>query len=352
MNELQVKTIKLEPATIVFNHKEIEKELDATLERYANLVFTEENTTDLRNTIAEIRKGQNALNRYRIDTKKELNKPADEFDTTVKGLDEKFKSVLNPLLEQQSEFEETRKAEKRKAVQEIIDQVIEEFELDHERADEIQIIDSYLTKSKSIKSITDELTAQATNLKLQQDKEKADKSVIETTVKLANSENDLSLSAEAYIRLLDFQDVERVKDQIENDSKKEVEARELAVKRELEKIERKKEQERLAEEKQKLQEAIEERAAEREVEQPSLEPEEKVGFEQVPLSSAPSSISDDSPSANPFGRGAVFESAVNPFAEKIRTFEVTYKIKATNDELQELVTFMTDKGIKFEVVEI
>src|SRR5690625_3719183 len=251
MNELQVKTIKLEPATIIFNHKEIEKELDATLERYANLVFTEENTTDLRNTIAEIRKGQNALNRYRIDTKKELNKPADEFDTTVKDLDKKFKDVLKPLLEQQAEFEETRKEEKRIQVQEIIDQVIEEFELDHLRQEELEIIDSYLTKSKTIKSITDELTSQATLLKAQQDKEKADKSMIETTVKLANSESDLSLSVEAYIRLLDFQNVEKVKEQIENDAKKEVEARELAVKRELERIEREKkqkeEQERLKE---------------------------------------------------------------------------------------------------------
>src|SRR5690625_1652808 len=251
MNNLQVKTTKLEPAVINFNHEIVEKELERNLEKYKNLTFTEDNTTELRKTLAELRKWRDVVDDYRKSTKKKLNEPVDEFENKCKSLVSKFNDVLDPLNDQLKSFEETRKAEKRKAVQEIVDQVIEEFELDHERADEIEIIDSYLTKSKTIKSITDELTAQATNLKLQQEKEKADKSVIETTAKLANSENDLSLSVEAYIRLLDFQDVEKVKEQIGNDAKKEVEARELAVKRELEKIEREKkqkeEQERLKE---------------------------------------------------------------------------------------------------------
>lgn len=327
MSNLQIETIKLEPAVITFNHKEIEKELDATLEKYANLVFTEENTTDLRTTIAEIRKGQNALNRYRIDTKKELNKPADEFDTTVKGLDEKFKSVLNPLLEQQTEFEETRKAEKREMVQEIIDQVIEEFELDHERADEIEIIDSYLTKSKTIKSITDELTAQATNLKLQQDKEKADKSVIETTVKLANAESELSLSVEAYIRLLDFEDVEKVKEQIENDAKKEVEARELAVKRELERIEREKEQERLKE-----IAAAEKEKIIKETQKVDVTPVPEVSNDEVSL-----------PFDNPFDEPAI--EFANPFTNESNEYTEIWIITGSTRDFAKLEKFMAENEI-------
>src|SRR5690625_2857460 len=336
MNNLQVKTTELKPAVITFNHEEISRELDATLEKYANLVFTEENTTDLRNTIAEIRKGQNALNRYRIDTKKELNKPADEFDTTVKELDKKFKDVLKPLLDQQAEFEETRREEKRKAVQEIIDQVIEEFELDHLRQEEIQIIDSYLTKSKTIKSITDELTAQATLLKAQQDKEKADKSMIETTVKLANSENELSLSVEAYIRLLDFQNVEKVKEQIENDAKKEVEARELAVKRELERIEREKKQK---EEQERLKELA---AAEKE----KVKQEEEV--EQVP--SAP--IIDDLPFSNPFDNEPAFEQMPNPFEVKVQPkgLERELSITCTDDEYIKLIDFLKSNNYDWKVL--
>ena len=334
MNNLQVKTTELKPAVITFNHEEISRELDATLEKYANLVFTEENTTDLRNTIAEIRKGQNALNRYRIDTKKELNEPANEFDATVKELDKKFDTVLKPLIKQQAEFEETRRKEKRKVVQEIIDEIIEEFELDHLRQEELEIIDSYLTKSKSIKSITDELTSQATLLKAQQDKEKADKDTIETTVKLANAENELSLSVEAYIRLLDYQDVEKVKEQINNDAKKEVEARELAVKRELEKIEREKKQK---EEQERLKELA---AAEKE----KIKQEEKV--DQEPLNTPPS----DKPIANPFAQEIdtwdveVDSNSVlgNPFAIKTKPegLERNLSITCTDDEYIKLIDFL------------
>src|SRR5690625_5884932 len=58
MNNLQVKTTELKPAVITFNHEEISRELDATLEKYANLVFTEENKTDLRNTRSEEKKSE------------------------------------------------------------------------------------------------------------------------------------------------------------------------------------------------------------------------------------------------------------------------------------------------------
>lgn len=327
MNNLQIKTTKLEPATIVFNHKEIEKELDNTLDKYRDLIFTEENTTDLRNTIADLRKGQSALNRYRIDTKKELNKTGNEFDVTVKELDSKFVSVISPLVEQQSEFEETRKAEKFEKVQALLNDIAESFELDHEYIDQLEIADSFLTKSKSIKSITEELTAQAELLRLKQDKVKSDKEAIETTVKLANAENDMTLSYEAYIRLLEFQEVEKIKEQIANDVKKEIANREHKL-----------EQERIKRE----------QAEERERKRAELkqEPFVEEKNDQVPLSSTTSTMSIDD---LPFDDIDDFDPQADPFADDYTHDERVYAVNGTTEQLENLQEYMNRNNLDWSV---
>lgn len=325
MNNLQIKTTKLEPATIVFNHKEIEKELDNTLAKYRDLIFTEENTTDLRNTIADLRKGQSALNRYRIDTKKELNKTGNEFDVTVKELDSKFVSVISPLVEQQIEFEETRKAEKFEEVQAILNDIAESLELDHEYIDQLEIADSFLTKSKSIKSITEELTAQAELLRLKQDKVKSDKETIETTVKLANAENDMSLSFEAYVRLLEFQEVEKIKEQIANDVEKEVANREYKL-----------EQERIKKE----------QAEERKQAELKNEPVVGVKHDQAPLSSTTSSLSIDD---LPFSDIDDFDPQADPFADDYTHDERVYAVNGTIEQLNNLQEYMNRNNLDWSV---
>ncbi len=322
MNELQVKTIEIEPAVIKFNYEDIEKELENSLKKYKGLVFSEGNETDLRKTIAELRKGKNAVDRYRIDTKKELNLPIKEFEEKCKQLDEKFTSVIDPLVEQQKEFEAKRKAEKLEKLEKIRIEHIENYGLDEEYHHEVVIEDSMLTKSASLKQSGESLEFKVKNLKMLQDKKEADKDVITTSVKLANAENELSLSIDAYIRLLDYQDVEAVKEQISSDANKEVETREQ------ERIEK----ERLESEKQAKLERIEQEMKE------SIEQEDKAIQESV-VEEEPAF--DDIPFSDPF--------MDDPFAVE-PTFEVVYKIKASNDDLQELNSYLTSKGIVFEVI--
>lgn len=335
MNELQVKTIEITPAVVEFNHEEIERELEVSLKKYKGLVFSEDAATDLRKTIAELRKGKNAVDRYRIDTKKKLNEPVKAFEDKCKQLDAKFESVIVPLVEQQNEFEEKRRAEKLEQLEKIRLEHIENHALDEEYHNRVIIDDSMLTKSATLKQSGDSLEFQVKNLKMEQDKKAADKEIVLTTVKLANSENDLSFSADAYIRLLDYQDISSVKEQINNDANAAVKQRE---KEQAEK-------ERAEREKQAELERIE-REAKESIEVEGKEPKQTVieeEFDKVPLSNAPASVSiDDIPFADdPFMK--------DPFAEE-QVFEVTYRIIALNDELQELNNFLTDKGIAFEVI--
>lgn len=225
MNELQVKTIELNPAKVVFNHEEIEKDLEKNLQKYSGLTFTEDDAVECRSTIAELRKGKKAVDEYRKKTKKELTAPVTEFENKCKELNKKFDDVINPLVEQNEEFEKKRRDEKREKVHELLAQIIEEFDLEEKYAAQLAIEDSFLTKSKTMKTIEEELSTSAEHLKMQQDKAESDKQVISSSVKLANSEHDVTLSESAYISLLEFKDVKAIQAQISADTNQIIEER-------------------------------------------------------------------------------------------------------------------------------
>lgn len=329
MNELQVKTIEITPATIEFNHEEIEKELEISLKKYEGLVFSEDAATDLRKTIAELRKGKNAVDRYRIDTKKQLNEPVKAFEAKCKQLDIKFESVITPLVEQQNEFEEKRRAEKLARLEEIRLEHINNHDLAVEYHSQIVIDDSMLAKSASLRQVSESLEFQVKNLKTEQENKELNKNLIEQSVKLANAENDLNLSADAYVRLLDYQDASDVQEQIKNDANVAVEKRERErLEKERKEREKQAELERLEAERDKPIE-VEEKQPEQPVNEHKAtewEPNE-LDFEEIPFS-------------DPFME--------DPFADEklIRTFEVI----GTEDDFRELDNFLRGKGIGFEVL--
>lgn len=226
MNELAVKTIEFQPAKVEFNYEELEAILDENLKKYTGLTFTEDMATECRRTITELRKGKRAVDQYRIQTKKQLTESVTEFENQCKALNEKFDEVINPLVEQNDLFEEKRKDEKREKVQVILGKVVTEFELSEKHAAELVIEDSYLTKSKTFKSIEEELTTLAEHLKMKQDKRASDEEIIKGHVELTNTRHELDLIESTYINLLDYQDFQEVRDRIESDAKSVIEQRE------------------------------------------------------------------------------------------------------------------------------
>lgn len=338
MNELQVKTLTIEPAKIEFNHEQIEKELNKTLKKYDNLVYTEDGTSELRSVLAELRKGKKAISRYRIDTKKELNEPVNEFEGKCKSIESKFDERIISLDGQLKEFVKRERDEKQKQCEEIRDRLIKEYELNDENSTRIDIQDHYLTKSASLKQVEESMEFQAKNLKAEQDQKAANIEIIKTNVKLANAEYDLSLSVDAYVRLLEFDDVEKVKAQIESDAQKEVENREKIEQAKKEQAEREKqtELERIErEEKERIE--LEEMAVSKRAQEvaKSIEP---VAFNQKPakeVTEEPEQIEEIPFSDDPFMAG--------PFAEEKITHTVS--ITCTDSVFNKLVDFMSDNDI-------
>ncbi|MFD2628749.1 DUF1351 domain-containing protein [Oceanobacillus kapialis] len=222
MNELQVKTIELIPAAVEFNFDELSVVLDKQLKKYEGLEFTDKDATACKKTITELNKGKKALDTYRKETKKELTKSVTDFEKQCKELGEKFDSVINPLKEQHDQFEEERKNIKRLEIEGYIDHLVHVESLNEKYAAKLVVEDSYLTKSKTMKSIKAELLKAAEHFGIQQDKEEADQEVIKSHVELVNTKRTSNLPISSYITLLDYQSVEEIKERIEYDAQKKV----------------------------------------------------------------------------------------------------------------------------------
>lgn len=223
MNALQVKTINLTPAVVEFNFEELSAILNENLKKYDGLTFTEKDAAACKKTIAELNKGKKALDTYRKDTKKELTASVTAFENQCKELNKKFDEVINPLKEQYDQFENDRKELKRKQIREVIDQLIEQQGLNETYAAQLIIPEEYFNKSKTLKSIKDELSTKAEHLGIQQDKEEADQEIIKSHVQLINTKYDTNLPESAYLSLLAYTQVAEVKERIEADAEKEVE---------------------------------------------------------------------------------------------------------------------------------
>jgi hypothetical protein len=223
MNELQVKTINLTPAVVEFNFDELSAILDQQLKKYDGLTFTEKDAAACKKTIAELNKGNKALDTYRKETKKQLTASVTAFEDRCKELNKKFDDVINPLKEQHDQFENARKEVKRMQIQNVIDGLIEKENLNDKYSAQLIIPDEYFNKSKSLKSIQEELTTKAEHLGIQQDKEEADQEVIKSHVALINAKYGTKLPESAYVGLLAYKDVGPIKNLIESGAQKEIE---------------------------------------------------------------------------------------------------------------------------------
>src|SRR5690625_1296216 len=303
MTELEIKTLELEPAKIEFNKQQIEDELKETLKKYEGLVFTEDNTAEIRKVLAELRKGKTASDNFRKEKNKEVSAPITEFENEVKSIVKMFDDVINPINEQLKEFEEKRKQEKLEEIETIITETIKKFGLESKFANQLDVDEQYLNKSFSINQAKETIEFRANNLLNEQKLEIMNRENIESFVKLKNSEHELNMSVVSYLSQLEFKDVADVKKTVEEDVQAELNRRS------------KEEAEKKAKE-ELTKEVVHEAPTEPEV------------IKQV-------DVIDDLPFGN---------------IDESQTEDYTITVTATSDEIDLLEEFLRDNKIKYQTV--
>lgn len=110
--QLEVKEYQL-PAEIQFNFDEIKEEISEKLQKFENLVYTDEQIKEAKADRSSLNKLKKALQDEKIRRKKEYLKPFEDFENKINEIIKLIDAPVGLIDKQVKEFEEKKKADKR-----------------------------------------------------------------------------------------------------------------------------------------------------------------------------------------------------------------------------------------------
>ena len=207
---MEIKTMKTTPAIIDFNFEEIKNNLIEYSKKYVGLIVTEENEKEMVVVKNELSKLEKTIDSYRLERKKELEKPIKEFEIKCKELMKVIEEVSYPIREQLNFFEEKRKEAKEKEVKILIQKIIEKYNLEKKYSDQLTINSKYLNKGQKEKDTVQDLEQRAEALKNMQEQEKQLQKMkeekidlIQKTIDKKNKEHLLNLKISNFMNLIE-----------------------------------------------------------------------------------------------------------------------------------------------------
>ncbi|WP_024613629.1 DUF1351 domain-containing protein [Clostridium sp. Ade.TY] len=180
MKEIQ---INKELPVITMNFDEVKGSLQETMKKYEGIIVTEEGLKDCKATQRDLASLRTKIDNYRKDIKREMEAPIKDFEGSCKELISLISDVEKPIKEGIKVFDDKRREEKKEKVLEIINVAIKDFELEKEFAYKLDLKDSYLKLTGSIKSIKEDVEMRAMMLKREQEDKKTRIKMLEVAVK-------------------------------------------------------------------------------------------------------------------------------------------------------------------------
>jgi hypothetical protein len=113
----QITDLTTLPPEILFNFEELKKELSDGLQKYKGMVVTEDGIKDAKSDRAKLNALYKAIDDKRKEIKKECMKPYDAFERKAKVLLEMIGSTSGEIDKQIKGFDELKKEEKRKEIE-------------------------------------------------------------------------------------------------------------------------------------------------------------------------------------------------------------------------------------------
>lgn len=149
--ELKVNEVVL-PAPITFNYEELKSELLQKVSVYETVVYTEDQVKSAKADRAALNRLKKALNDERIRQEKEYMQPFNTFKTQVGELVKIIDHSVSIVDKQVKEFEEQKKAEKLKAIEEYWNYALSESKVEPVSF-KLIFVQNWLNASVSMKSI-------------------------------------------------------------------------------------------------------------------------------------------------------------------------------------------------------
>lgn len=123
MSDIKFEVVPI-AGSIRTNFAAVKEELAEQVKPYENMVFTEENKTDAKKTVADLRKLKKSIDDDRKMVKKQWMAPYEQFESEVKELLTLVDRPINYINGQVEEFEKKRLAERKAEIEAIYEEEI------------------------------------------------------------------------------------------------------------------------------------------------------------------------------------------------------------------------------------
>lgn len=125
MKEMIVSVEQTEGIVNISNFEEIKANVQASMELYKSMTFTEDTLSEAKSTVATLRKLSKHLDDKRKDVKRKCMMPYEEFENKIKELQNIIAEPIELITRQTKEYEDKRIKQKKEEIQQIYDDCIE-----------------------------------------------------------------------------------------------------------------------------------------------------------------------------------------------------------------------------------
>lgn len=238
-NELSTEVIfdvNYQPSVIeIVNEDQLANLIDATVKRFENLIFKEEDIADAKKARAELNRIFDLIDSKRIEVKKEFSEPLAAFEKQIKAYSDEIKLASKGIDDQIKEFEAKTKEERKTIVLAFIKKQASKAEIE---PNEISLqsnwlnASSFTAKNNLTKKIEEEIISECTAIKQEKENYEQQKSLVESYVKA------YGLESMAWISLIDegltaaqiFPKIDQAVKELREKEEKEIEKTEKQIK--------------------------------------------------------------------------------------------------------------------------
>lgn len=140
-----------------WNYETAKSFVAESIKQYVGLVVSETNLADMEKTQREIASLRTQLQKFRLNVKKEMEKPYDAFELQVKELAGLIESAEKPIKDQLQKYEDNRKEAKRTECEKLIVSIAAELGLEEKYRNQIVIDEKWINRGSKIKAIKEDI---------------------------------------------------------------------------------------------------------------------------------------------------------------------------------------------------
>lgn len=196
MNQLTttLQVLETQKPVVSFNYDAMKTELEKLTNDWKGFVIQENDLPFTKDLLAYLNKLKKSVDDFRKDTKKELSEPITTFEGQCKELVGIIDNVYSDIKGQYDTFEEKRKQEKLKKVNDMISFARSESGLPEKYQLRIESKPEYLNKTMTENKILDDIQKQIDHLKKEYEIEKIHQDQINTLCEMITLKQELTVA--------------------------------------------------------------------------------------------------------------------------------------------------------------